>query len=172
MGYFAEQTTKPQTLGFSLADSPVGLLAWVYKMLAAVIDAYPWTDDEGVDAPIFRIQTKLNRFHSSYADLNYWFSRVGPAASIRIYCEITLSDDAAVFPKTTVPIGLSFFPRELARFPKALLYSKENIMFESENKMGGHFAAYEQREVLVGDHHEMFDKSGPAAGVILGYTGY
>ena len=47
MGYLAEQTTKPQTLGFSLADSPVGLLAWIYEKLVAWTDAYPWTDDEG-----------------------------------------------------------------------------------------------------------------------------
>ena len=47
MGYVAEQTTKPQTLGFSLADSPVGLLVWIYEKLVAWTDAYPWTDDEG-----------------------------------------------------------------------------------------------------------------------------
>jgi hypothetical protein len=47
MGYFAEQTTKPQTLGYSLADSPVGLLAWVYEKLVSWTDSYPWTDDEG-----------------------------------------------------------------------------------------------------------------------------
>ena len=47
MGYFAEQSTKPQTLGFSLADSPIGMLAWIYEKLVAWTDAYPWTDDEG-----------------------------------------------------------------------------------------------------------------------------
>ena len=50
-GYSAEQTTKPQTLGFSLADSPVGLLAWIYEKLVTWTDAYPWTDDEGALAP-------------------------------------------------------------------------------------------------------------------------
>ena len=47
MGYFAEQSTKPQTIGYSLADSPVGLLAWVYEKLVSWSDSYPWTDDEG-----------------------------------------------------------------------------------------------------------------------------
>jgi len=47
MGYFAEQTTKPQTLGYSLADSPAGLLAWVYEKLVSWTHSYPWTDDEG-----------------------------------------------------------------------------------------------------------------------------
>lgn len=48
MGYFAEQSTKPQTIGYSLADSPVGLLAWVYEKLVSWTDAFPWTDDEGM----------------------------------------------------------------------------------------------------------------------------
>ena len=51
MGYFAEQSTKPQTLGFSLADSPIGMLAWIYEKLVAWTDAYPWTDDEGASIP-------------------------------------------------------------------------------------------------------------------------
>ncbi|KAH9035722.1 alpha beta-hydrolase [Lactarius pseudohatsudake] len=44
-GYSAEQATKPQTLGFSLADSPVGLLAWMYEKLVTPTDAYPWIDE-------------------------------------------------------------------------------------------------------------------------------
>lgn len=46
-GYFAEQSTQPQTIGYSLADSPVGLLAWIYEKLVAWTDEYAWTDDEG-----------------------------------------------------------------------------------------------------------------------------
>lgn len=41
------QRTKPQTIGYSLADSPVGLLAWIYEKLVAWTDKYPWDDDEG-----------------------------------------------------------------------------------------------------------------------------
>ncbi|KAH8979688.1 alpha/beta-hydrolase [Lactarius akahatsu] len=155
MGYFAEHSTKPQTLGFSLADSPVGLLAWIYEKLVAWTGAYPWTDDE--------VLTWVSIF---------WFSRAGPAASIRIYYELSLSGEVIVFPKTTVPVGLSFFPEEVAHFPKALLRSKGNIVFESEHEAGGHFAAYEQPEALVGDLRKMFGKSGPAAGVVSGCTGY
>jgi hypothetical protein len=47
MGYFAEQTTKRQTLGYNLADSPAGLLAWIYEKLVSWTDSYPWSDDEG-----------------------------------------------------------------------------------------------------------------------------
>lgn len=46
-GYFEEQSTQPQTLGYSLADSPAGLLAWVYEKLNNWSDSYPWSDDEG-----------------------------------------------------------------------------------------------------------------------------
>ncbi len=46
-GYSAEHSTQPQTLGYSLADSPVGLLAWIFEKLANWTDEYPWDDDEG-----------------------------------------------------------------------------------------------------------------------------
>ena len=46
-GYRAEQSTQPQTLGYSLADSPIGLLAWIYEKLHNWTDDYPWEDDEG-----------------------------------------------------------------------------------------------------------------------------
>lgn len=46
-GYASEQSTQPQTLGYSLADSPVGLLAWIYEKLVNWSDDYLWDDDEG-----------------------------------------------------------------------------------------------------------------------------
>ena len=55
MGYFKEQSTQPQTLGYSLADSPAGLLAWIYEKLVNWTDGYPWTDDEGT-----RVQCSLS----------------------------------------------------------------------------------------------------------------
>ena len=54
-GYHAIQATKPQTLGYLLADSPVGLLAWIYEKLAIAVDGYEWDDDEGLSP----IQLKL-----------------------------------------------------------------------------------------------------------------
>ncbi len=50
--------------------------------------------------------------------------------------------------------------------------AQAKIVFESEHEVGGHFAAYEQPEALVGDLRKMFGKSGPAAGVVPGCTGY
>jgi len=46
-GYLLLQSTRPQTLGYSLADSPVGMLAWIYEKLVQWSDSYPWTDEEG-----------------------------------------------------------------------------------------------------------------------------
>lgn len=69
-GYYHIQTTQPQTLGYSLADSPVGLLAWIYEKLKNWTDGYEWTDEE--------ICTWVSI---------YWFSTSGPAASVRIYYE-------------------------------------------------------------------------------------
>lgn len=54
-GYFAIQSTRPQTLAYSLADSPVGLLAWVYEKLVTWTDGYPWTDDEGIIQSIYTL---------------------------------------------------------------------------------------------------------------------
>lgn len=46
-GYSMQHGTRPQTLGYGLSDSPVGLLAWIYEKLVRWTDEYPWTDDEG-----------------------------------------------------------------------------------------------------------------------------
>ena len=46
-GYDGQHTTQPQTLGYGLADSPIGLLAWIYEKLVLWTDSYPWDDDEG-----------------------------------------------------------------------------------------------------------------------------
>jgi hypothetical protein len=53
MGYFTQQSTQPQTLGYSLADSPAGLLAWIYEKLVLWTDNYNWSDDEGSSNVVF-----------------------------------------------------------------------------------------------------------------------
>ena len=54
----------------------------------------------------------------------------------------------------------------------SMLRAKGKIVFESEHESGGHFAAYEKPDLLVGDLRKMFGKSGPAAGVVSGCSGY
>jgi len=154
-GYFSVHSTKPQTIGYSLADSPVGLLAWIYEKLVSWTDEYPWTDDE--------ILTWVSI---------YWFSRAGPAASCRIYYEVVQGGEYFSVEKPKIPMGVSFFPKELANLPRAWVRANGNVVFTSEQKRGGHFASHEQPEALVSDLRKMFGKGGPAAGVVPGRTGY
>ncbi|KAI0259793.1 alpha/beta-hydrolase [Gloeopeniophorella convolvens] len=154
-GYSEEQSTMPQTLGYSLADSPVGPLSWIYEKLVDWSDAYPWTDDEVL----------------SWVSI-YWFSRAGPAASLRIYYELQKSNEVVSLPRPVVPFGISFFPKEINMAPKAAIRGDLNVAFESEHQVGGHFPAYEQPEALASDLRKMFGKNGPVAGVVPGRSGY
>ncbi|KAI9512130.1 alpha/beta-hydrolase [Russula earlei] len=155
--YFLLQATRPQTLGYSLADSPVGMLAWIYEKLFQWTDDYPWTDEE--------VLTWLSI---------YWFSRAGPAASLRIYYETVGTGDVANkdLRQVDVPYGISFFPKEIGISPRVLLHAEANVVFESEHAQGGHFAAYEKPEALADDLRRMFGRGGPAAGVVPGLDGY
>lgn len=165
-GYRAEQSTKPSTLGFALADSPVALLAWIYEKLHDWTDDYPWTEDE--------ICTWVSI---------YWFSTAGPAASVRIYYEATHDWNKLGKKKITrervaqwigggVKLGLSHFPRDLRVLPSTWTRTQGNVVFEKEHPSGGHFAAWERPENLVSDLREMFGKGGGAYGVVRGRTGY
>ncbi|KAG5635450.1 hypothetical protein H0H81_011227 [Sphagnurus paluster] len=144
-GYFMLQTTRPQTIGYSLADSPVGLLAWIYEKLTEWTDGYPWDDDE--------VLTWISI---------YYFSRAGPAASLRIYYEVIQGSGANTFSTsqpTTIPVGYSYFPQELARLPRSWTKTPY-LVFEGEHDSGGHFAAHEKPEELVGDLRKMFGRGG------------
>ncbi|KAA1473721.1 alpha/beta-hydrolase [Dentipellis sp. KUC8613] len=154
-GYYLEQGTQPQTIGYSLADSPVGLLAWIYEKLVNWTDAYAWDDDEVL----------------AWVSV-YWFSRDGPAASLRIYYELTKSGEATKITPPTIPLGVSRFPRELTVPPKAWAWRVGNVVFDAEHPSGGHFAAHEKPEELVGDLRKMFGKGGPAFGIVPGKSGY
>ncbi|KAF7357417.1 hypothetical protein MSAN_01337700 [Mycena sanguinolenta] len=156
-GYFAEHSTKPQTLGYSLADSPVGLLAWIYEKLVAWTDDYSWDDDE--------VLTWIS---------SYYFSRAGPAASLRIYYELHNGDKRYPPPSEApaIPLGMSYFPKELINVPRSWKRLLGNVVFESQHGRGGHFAAHEEPQLLVDDVRKMFGKNGPAFGVVPGKTGY
>ncbi|KAI5892391.1 alpha/beta-hydrolase [Schizophyllum commune H4-8] len=160
MGYVMVQGTKPQTIAYALTDSPVGLLAWIAEKLLSWGDEYPWTDDE--------ILTWVSL---------YWLSRAGPAATFRTYYEAMQRPGlGSVFnlveKEPTIPLGLSFFPRELSRFPRAWTRQMGNVVFEADHDKGGHFAAYEVPEALADDLRRMFGKEGVAYGVVDGLDGY
>ncbi|EPQ54706.1 alpha/beta-hydrolase [Gloeophyllum trabeum ATCC 11539] len=179
-GYYFEQSTQPQTLGYSLADSPAGLLAWVYEKLVRWTDKYPWEDDEG------RRFSLPMRFCEGWTDEGgcgggvvltwisiYWFARAGPANSVRIYYEVEKAGDRALPRIPHVPMGVSYFPAEAVIVPKSWMRALVgNVVFEADHESGGHFAAYERPEELVGDLRKMFGRGGPAFGVVPGLTGY
>ncbi|KAJ7081331.1 Alpha/Beta hydrolase protein [Mycena belliarum] len=158
-GYVGIQTTQPQTIGYSLADSPAGLLAWIYEKLVSWADNYPWTDDE--------VLTWISI---------YWFSRAGPTASIRVYLEAENRNFNSIFsitqPTPTIPLGISHFPGDSMVFPKSWTRAMGNVVFDGEHDSGGHFAAYERPQELAGDLRKMFGKGGPAYGVVSGKPGY
>ncbi|KAF8158480.1 Alpha/Beta hydrolase protein [Crassisporium funariophilum] len=156
-GYSAEQSTQPQTLGYSLADSPIGLLAWIYEKLINWTDNYPWDDDEVL----------------TWVSI-YWYSRAGPAASLRIYYEVHKANPQLAMTKaysTTVPMGYSYFPKDVVVLPRRWLQAP-NLIFESEHDSGGHFAAHEKPQELADDLRRMFGKGGPAFAVVFGKLGY
>lgn len=156
-GYRLLQSTKPQTLGYALQDSPVALLAWIYEKLHDWTDGYSWTDDE--------ILTWVSI---------YWFSTAGPAASLRIYYEALHGDESNDGNASTivsrdrasqwigkVKLGLCHSPRELTVVPHSWGRTLGPVVFESQKTKGGHFAAHEIPGEIVADLRAMFGKGGP-----------
>lgn len=157
-GYLAEQSTKPQTIGYALTDSPVALLAWIYEKLHDWTDSYPWTDDE--------ILTWISI---------YWFSTAGPAAASFIYYEALHDTKMAVSMiqgYIDAPLGLAYFPKEVGNAPRAWTQTLGPVVHISESDRGGHFAAWERPDVIADDLNMMFGKDGGASGVVKGKSGY
>ncbi|OBZ71114.1 putative epoxide hydrolase [Grifola frondosa] len=102
--YFQEQSTQPQTIGYSLADSPIGLLGWIYEKLVQWTDSYPWEDDEVLE----------------WVSI-YWFSRAGPTASVRIYFETTQGAKfywGLILPGVPSRAGFPSSPKSISLFPE------------------------------------------------------
>jgi microsomal epoxide hydrolase len=170
--YAKQQDTYPQTLGYALNDSPVGLLAWVYDKLHRWTDGYAWTDDEIL----------------SWVCI-YAFSRAGPAASLRIYHESVvrpvsvgkdgqlstwLSRDEVVSTRIAncVKIAVANFPGEIVQIPGTWLRAIGNIVRETEFEKGGHFAAWEMPQGLVQDLRAFMGRSGEAYAVVTNKDGF
>ncbi|CAG8151977.1 unnamed protein product [Penicillium olsonii] len=160
-GYNKLQSTKPQTIGIALQDSPVALLSWIYEKLHDWTDSYPWTDDEVL----------------TWVSI-YWFSVGGPAASVRIYYETMHSgpikgkslDDLLGY--VPVKLGIAHLPLEISVMPSTWAAVLGPLVRESEHTHGGHFAAWEVPTVIVEDLQAMFGKSGPCYRIIEGKEGY
>jgi pimeloyl-ACP methyl ester carboxylesterase len=147
-GYFLEQATRPQTIGYSLLDSPVGLAAWLldhdtdayYKISRAFVDGEPVGN--------------LTRDHIVDNITLYWLTGTGASAA-RSYWEIGRAQAAAdaagqAPPLVSVPVGFTTFPGEVWAAPRSwveMVYP--NPTHFNEVDKGGHFAAWEEPELFA-----------------------
>ena len=133
-GYSKQQSTRPQTLGYSLVDSPAGQCAWILEKFWA------WTDCDGHPENVLTRDELLDNV------MLYWLPAAG-ASSARLYWE-SFRDRA--FPVIGVPTGCSIFPKEVIRIPRSWAERRfTDLRMWHELDRGGHFAALEQPAILV-----------------------
>lgn len=141
-GYSKEQSTRPQTLGYGLVDSPAGQLAWIMEKFWA------WTDCNGHPENVLGRDEMLDNV------MVYWLSAAG-ASSARLYWE-SFGGGTAGGPIST-PMGGSIFPKEIFRTSKRWAAKRfTNIVYWNELDKGGHFAAFEQPAVFVNELRNCF----------------
>jgi pimeloyl-ACP methyl ester carboxylesterase len=146
-GYFLEQATRPQTIGYALLDSPVALAGW---MLDHDTDSYDKISRAFVDG---QPAGNLTRDHILDNITLYWLTGTGASAA-RSYWEggraQALAAAAGQAPPTvTLPVGFTTFPDEIFRAPRSWveqLYS--HVIYFNEADRGGHFAAWEEPQLF------------------------
>lgn len=138
--YGAMMVTRPQTIGYSLSDSPSGLAAWAYEKIAE------WSDSNGVPENVLSRDAILN-------DITlYWLTNTG-ASSSRFYWENNNNNFSADAQKTRdirVPVAISVFPHEIYRAPES--WSRQaypSLYYYNTVARGGHFAAWEQPQLFA-----------------------
>lgn len=143
-GYLQIQSTKPQTIGYSLDDSPAGLAAWIVEKFAE------WSD---CDRDVERSFTKD---HLLTNIMIYWVTRTA-TSSARLYWEFARAGRAAL-PQghVAVPTGVANFPAELARTQRTWAERRFDIVHWTEHDRGGHFAAMEVPDLYVEDVRTFF----------------
>ncbi|WP_324827530.1 epoxide hydrolase family protein [Qipengyuania zhejiangensis] len=142
-GYSKEQSTRPQTIGYSLVDSPVGLAAWILEKI------YYWTDNQGSPWDALSMDQVLDDV------MLYWLPATGASAA-RLYWESFGTFGAG---NVAVPTGVSVFEKEILLTPREWAQrSLTNIVYWSEVAEGGHFAAWEQPDLFVAELRACFAK--------------
>jgi pimeloyl-ACP methyl ester carboxylesterase len=140
-GYSKQQSTRPQTVGYGLVDSPAGQAAWILEKFWA------WTDCNGHPENVLGRDELLDNV------MLYWLPGTG-ASSARLYWESfrTLSLDPV-----RVPVGCSIFPKEIFRTSRRWAEKRfEKLVYFNELEKGGHFAAFEQPEAYVREVRSCF----------------
>ena len=142
-GYSKQQSTRPQTLGYALTDSPSGQAAWILEKFWA------WTDCNGHPENIFTRDELLDNV------MLYWVTATA-ASSARLYWE-SFGPERRVVHTVTVPTGVAVFPKEIVTPVRRWMEgSFTNICHWTEMPKGGHFAAFEQPELFVSEVRRFF----------------
>ena len=131
------QGTKPETIGIALADSPAGQAAWIYDKFQSK------TDNHGLAEDALTTDEILDAISL------YWFTN-SAASSARIYWENNGGSMAG--PKLTLPVAVTVFPADIPRLPRTWIEDTyTDLIHYGEADKGGHFAAFEQPEIMVSE---------------------
>jgi pimeloyl-ACP methyl ester carboxylesterase len=147
-GYSAEQSTKPQTIGYALVDSPAALCAWIAEKY------WSWTDHDG------DLDSIITRDELLDAVMLYWLPATG-ASSARMYWE-SFAQVSEWFTSSTVdtvevPTGCSIFPKDVPRPSRRWTARRyTNIRYWHQLPRGGHFPALECPDVFVNELRTFF----------------
>jgi pimeloyl-ACP methyl ester carboxylesterase len=141
-GYSKQQSTRPQTLGYGLVDSPVGQLAWIVEKY------WSWMDCDGDPENVVTRDEMLDNV------MLYWLTASG-ASSARLYWESFHFFGG--FDRVELPTGIASFPKEILKAPREWCEPGYNITHWTDMPRGGHFAAFEQPDLFVDDVSTFFD---------------
>ena len=142
-GYSKQQSTRPQTVGYALTDSPAGQLAWVIEKF------WSWTDCDGHPENVLTRDELLDNV------MLYWLPG-NAASSARLYWE---SFSKPPMEPISIPVGCSIFPKEIFRTSRRWAEKRfSKLIHFNELEKGGHFAAFEQPETFVREVRECFRK--------------
>jgi pimeloyl-ACP methyl ester carboxylesterase len=149
-GYSQEHGTRPQTIGYSLTDSPAGLCAWIVEKF------WVWTDWD------HHLETVISRDDLLDNLMLYWLPGTG-ASSARLYWEsirqVSQVISGSIDTTVDVPTGCSVFPKENQRPSRRWAERRfTDIRYWNEPKKGGHFAAMEQPDIFVSELQASFDE--------------
>ncbi|GAA3316146.1 epoxide hydrolase family protein [Arthrobacter ramosus] len=161
-GYHHEQATRPQTLGYALADSPVGQAIWIFEkfnewsdnpgVLSHSWGGEEWQPNDGSVFDVFPIDEILDGITL------YWLTNSG-ASSGRYYWENargTVGTDLA-FGRLELPMSGTVFPKDMYRAPRSWAEeSWPNLVHWGIAERGGHFAAWEQPDIIVSELTKSF----------------
>ena len=140
-GYSKQQATRPQTLGYGLADSPVGQAAWIIEKF------WSWMDCDGHPENVLTRDELLDNV------MIYWLNNAA-ASSARLYWE---SFGSVNLEPVSLPTGITIFPKEIFRTSRRWADKRfTHIVHFSEQEKGGHFAAFERPEVFVDEVRATF----------------